>query len=77
MGILESKAALVTGASRGVGAAIARCLAKEGAAVVINYLKSEEKAEDVARLLLSLFPAGPNPARANDRVTLREEPGWR
>ena len=49
MGILEGKVALVTGASRGVGAAIARCLAQDGAAVVVNYLKSGEKAENIAR----------------------------
>jgi len=49
MGVLEGKVALVTGASRGVGAAIARSLAEEGAAVVVNYLKSEGRAEEVAR----------------------------
>ncbi len=49
MGILEGKVALVTGASRGVGAAIARSLAEEGAAVVVNYLKSEGRAEEVIR----------------------------
>lgn len=49
MGVLEGKVALVTGASRGVGAAIARSLADEGAAVVVNYLKSEERAEGVVR----------------------------
>ena len=48
MEVLEGKVALVTGASRGVGAAIARVLAEEGAAVVINYLKSERRAEAVA-----------------------------
>lgn len=47
MGVLEGKVALVTGASRGVGAAIARTLAGEGAAVIVNYLRSEESAEEV------------------------------
>ena len=41
---LDNKVALVTGASRGLGAGIARCLAKAGADVVINYLNSEQKA---------------------------------
>lgn len=49
MKVLEGKVALVTGASRGVGAAIARALAQEGAAVLVNYLKSEGRAEEVCR----------------------------
>jgi NAD(P)-dependent dehydrogenase (short-subunit alcohol dehydrogenase family) len=49
MGVLEGKVALVTGGSRGVGAAIARSLAREGAAVVVNYLKSGDKGEEVVR----------------------------
>ncbi|HKH11384.1 MAG TPA: 3-oxoacyl-ACP reductase [Rubrobacter sp.] len=48
MSVLAGKVALVTGASRGVGAAIANALADEGAAVIVNYLKSEELAEGVA-----------------------------
>ncbi|MEM1056942.1 MAG: 3-oxoacyl-ACP reductase [Bacteroidota bacterium] len=40
--------AIVTGASRGAGAAIAQALAREGAAVCVNYLNSAEKAEIVA-----------------------------
>ncbi len=48
MSVLAGKVALVTGASRGVGAAIANVLADEGAAVVVNYLKSEKLAEEVA-----------------------------
>lgn len=41
---IKGKAALVTGASRGIGAAIARALAKEGALVAVNYHLSEAKA---------------------------------
>jgi len=40
---------LVVGASRGVGVAIARSLAEEGAAVIVNYLKSQRCAAEVAR----------------------------
>jgi 3-oxoacyl-[acyl-carrier protein] reductase len=45
---LDGKAALVTGASRGIGAAIARELARGGARVVVNFRSGREAAEEVA-----------------------------
>lgn len=48
MSRLAGKAALVTGASRGIGRAIAVALAKEGADVAINYASNEAKAKEVA-----------------------------
>lgn len=45
--MLEGKTAIVTGASRGIGKAIALKLASQKAAVVINYNGSEEKAREV------------------------------
>lgn len=48
MGQLEGKVAVVTGASRGIGAAIARCLAREGASILVDYKESAELAEKVA-----------------------------
>jgi 3-oxoacyl-[acyl-carrier protein] reductase len=47
MSRLDNKVAIVTGASKGIGAAIARHLAEAGAAVVVNYASSKEAAERV------------------------------
>jgi 3-oxoacyl-[acyl-carrier protein] reductase len=46
---LEGKSAVVTGGSRGIGRAICRALAAEGAAVVVNYATNEAAALDVVR----------------------------
>jgi 3-oxoacyl-[acyl-carrier protein] reductase len=47
MGKLTNKVAVVTGSSKGIGAGIAKGLAAEGAAVVVNYASSKEGAERV------------------------------
>jgi 3-oxoacyl-[acyl-carrier protein] reductase len=50
----QGKVVLVTGASRGIGAAIARAFAKEGAFVIVNYLQNEAKAGQVASECIEL-----------------------
>ncbi len=53
MSKLEGKVAVVTGASKGIGAGIAKALAKEGAAVVVNYASSREGADAVVAAIAS------------------------
>src|SRR5258708_13579409 len=47
MSKLKDRVAVVTGASKGIGAGIAKALAAEGAAVVVNYASSKEGADRV------------------------------
>jgi 3-oxoacyl-[acyl-carrier protein] reductase len=49
MSSLTGKIAIVTASSRGIGRAIAKRLSREGAAVVVNYVSSPEKAEAVVQ----------------------------
>lgn len=58
MGELSGKRALITGASRGIGAGIALALAEKGANVAITYDKSSERAEEVVKSIIALGQKG-------------------
>ncbi len=51
---LKNRVCLVTGASRGIGRAIALTFAKEGADLIVNYSKNEEKAKEVVKEIVKL-----------------------
>ena len=67
------KVALVTGSSRGIGAAVARALAQNGYKVCINYIEQQQKAEALARELQAQgFTAICHRADVADREAVRE-----
>ncbi|KAG8840113.1 hypothetical protein FRB91_006534, partial [Serendipita sp. 411] len=58
MASLQGKVAIVTGSSRGIGAAIAIALARQGANIVVNHVSqnSKARAEEVAKAVEDLGP---------------------
>jgi len=53
MSTVKNKVAIVTGASRGIGAAIAQSLAEAGAKVIVNYAGSRASAEEVVKNIVT------------------------
>jgi 3-oxoacyl-[acyl-carrier protein] reductase len=53
MGKLAGQVAVVTGASKGIGAGIAKALGAEGASVVVNYSSSREGADRVVQQIVA------------------------
>lgn len=70
MRTLTGKVAIVTGASKGIGAGIATAFGAEGASVVVNYASSRESAD---RVLASIADAGGNAIAVQANVSEPEE----
>ena len=68
--ILRDKVAIVTGSSRGIGAATAKLLAANGARVTVNYARSKERGEQV---VAEIIKAGGEAILVGADVTVREE----
>src|SRR5260221_5406763 len=69
-GALVDKIALVTGASRGIGAVTARVLAQAGAQVILNYRSKGARAEKVAA---EIKAAGGNASKIQCDITVSQE----
>lgn len=71
---LSEQVVLISGASRGLGAAVARAFAREGAQVVVNYYESEDAAHTLAETLNANGDGGALPVQADvrDRAAVHE-----
>ncbi|BCW36330.1 short chain dehydrogenase [Arthrobacter sp. StoSoilA2] len=69
MGMLDNKTAIVTGSSRGIGAEVAKILAGEGAAVVVNY---RQKAPRANKVVAEIQAAGGRAAAVGADLTTDE-----
>jgi 3-oxoacyl-[acyl-carrier protein] reductase len=76
MSKLSGKVAIVTGASKGIGAGIAKALAAEGAAVVVNYASSKQGADQVVDAISKAggeaFAIGADVSKASEAQALVE-----
>jgi 3-oxoacyl-[acyl-carrier protein] reductase len=70
MNLLTGKVALVTGASKGIGAGIAKAFCAEGASVVVNYASNKQAAE---RVLAELADGGSNAITVQASVSDSED----
>jgi len=74
--LVAKKVVLVTGASRGIGRGIALEMAREGADVIVNYERSEKKADDVVRDIQAMgrqaLPVKADVSRPNEVEAMRK-----
>src|SRR6201984_3128996 len=77
MSRLSKKVAIVTGASKGIGAGIATALAAEGARVAVNYSSDREGAERVAQAIIDnggeAIAVGADVSKSSDVARLFKE----